>query len=178
MGVAKPTLPSGTTASDLLLAALLESMPGDRAYIGAGQYSAGDIRTKYANQTVMLAELAANLTDIGELAEKPTKADSKQDKLKTRNYALPGKRSTTMELSLAGLSNLKKDYLESNNFAGQEITIVLVSRTNDRVVIYNGMRWTADWSGETDGLFSVVLSTEFSGATAGRVYVLKVAPAA
>lgn len=178
MALTKPTLPSGTTASDLLLPALLDAMPGDKAYIGAGSYSSGDISTKYADQTVMLAELAANLTDIGELAEKPTKADSKQDKLKTRNYALPGKRTTTMELSLAGLSNLKKDFLESTGFVGQEITIVLVSRTNDRVVIYNGMRWTADWSGETDGLFSVVLSTEFSGATAGRVYVLKVAPAA
>ena len=174
--VVKPTL-TGLTASDLRLPALLESMPGDIAYFGAGTYSAADIASKYLNQTTLATELSTNLTDLGELAEKPTKADSKAEKLKTRNYTHPGKRTTNLELTLAGLSNLKKNYLESTAFSTTPMTIVLVSRANDRVVIYNGMRWTADWSGESDGLFTVVISAEFTGATLGKFYALKV-PAA
>jgi hypothetical protein len=44
-------------------------------------------------------------------------------------------------------------------------------------VIFNGLRWTVDWSGEADGLFSVVISTEFSGITNGKIFVLKDIPA-
>jgi hypothetical protein len=53
----------------------------------------------------------------------------------------------------------------------------LQNTEKDRVIILNGMKWAVDWSGETDGLFSVVLSTEFSGATSDRVYVYKDIPA-
>ena len=177
MSVVKPTLPSGLTAPDLLIAALVEAMPGDSAYIGSGTYTPAEIASKFANQTTLATEVSTNLTDIGELAEKPTKADSKSEKLKSRNFTYPGKRNTTLELNLAGISNAKKDYLESTGFSAIPITIVLVSRANDRIVVYNGMRWTCDWAAETDGLFNVVLSAEFSGATLGKIYVLKV-PAA
>jgi hypothetical protein len=34
-----------------------------------------------------------------------------------------------------------------------------------------------DWSGEADGLFSVVVSTEYAGSTSGKFYVFKDIPA-
>ena len=87
---------------------------------------------------------------LGELAEKARKADSKITKLKTRNYTLPGKRTSTVELTIVGLSNQQKNYLESSAFMGKNITIVAASKSLDRVVIFNGLRWTVDWSGEAD----------------------------
>ncbi len=48
----------------------------------------------------------------------------------------------------------------------------------DRVVIFNGLRWTVGWSGEADGLFTVVISTEFSGVTSNKIFLLKDIPAA
>jgi hypothetical protein len=53
------------------------------------------------------------------------------------------------------------------------MTIILRSREKDRVIILNGMKWTADWSSETDALFDVLLSTEFAGTTDTRIYVFK-----
>jgi hypothetical protein len=38
------------------------------------------------------------------------------------------------------------------------------------------MRWTVDWSGEADGLFNVVISTEFSGTTKDRIVIIKDVP--
>ena len=114
---------------------------------------------------------------LGELAEKPGKTDSKLSKLKTRNYSIPGKRTNTVELNIAGLSTLQKNYLESNAFMGKDTTIVVASKELDRVVIFTGLRWTVDWAGEADGLFNVAISTEFSGATSNKVYLFKNLPA-
>jgi len=86
---------------------------------------------------------------------------------------IPGKRTSTVELSLNGLSAKQKDYFESSLFSGQQITILCMSKERDRATIFNGMRWTVDWSGEADGLWTVVISTEFSGSTNGKVYLLK-----
>jgi hypothetical protein len=44
-------------------------------------------------------------------------------------------------------------------------------------VIFTGLRWTVDWSGEADGLFNVVISTEFSGVTSNKIFLLKDIPA-
>jgi hypothetical protein len=82
-----------------------------------------------------------------------------------------------VELTIAGLSTAQKNYLEIHGFMSQDVTIVVVSKGFDRVVIFNGLRWTVDWSGEADGLFSVVISTEFSGITNGKIFVLKDIPA-
>lgn len=59
---------------------------------------------------------------------------------------------------------------------GKNTTIVIVSKGKDRAVIFNGLRWTVDWSGEADGLFTVVISTEFFGVTAGKIYLFKDLP--
>jgi hypothetical protein len=169
--VAKPTYPTDMSADDLNFARLMDVLVADNVYFGVGSYDTEGVNTLFATQAGVKTELTTNLDLLGELAEKPGKADSKITKLKTRNYTIPGKRTSTVELTIAGLSTVQKDYLESHDFMNQEVTIVVVSKAYDRVVIFNGLRWTVDWSGEADGLFSVVISTEFSGITAGRIYL-------
>jgi hypothetical protein len=71
-----------------------------------------------------------------------------------------------------GLSTRQKNFLESSAFMGKNTTIVVTSKGLDRVVIFNGLRWTVDWSGEADGLFTVMISTEFSGVTSNKIYLL------
>lgn len=168
-----PTFASGTTAADLLFSALSDTFIADEVFYGTGAYTSAEVGTKYATKTAMGTELSTFLKQIGELAEKPGKTDSKVNKLKTRNYMIPGKRTNTVELSLNGLSVKQKDYFEGTLFSGVQITIVCVSKERDRATIFNGMRWTVDWSGEADGLWTVVISTEFSGNTGGRVFLLK-----
>ncbi|MCK9335908.1 MAG: hypothetical protein M0Q99_11435 [Candidatus Cloacimonetes bacterium] len=168
-----PTFATGTTAADLIFSALIDTFIADEVYFGVGAYTGAEVATKFASQTAMNTEISTYMKAIGELAENPGKTDSKVNRLKTRNYAIPGKRTSTVELSLNGLSAKQKDYFESTLFSGQEITIVCISKERDRATIFNGMRWTVDWSGEADGLWSVVISTEFSGSTNGKVYLLK-----
>lgn len=172
-GLTAPTFPSGTTSADLLFSALADTFIADEVYFGIGSYTSGEIASKFASISALTTELATYLKQIGELAEKPGKVDSKSEKLKTRNYLIPGKRTSTIELSINGLSAKQKDYFESASFQGTEITLVAVSKARDRATIFNGMRWVVDWSGEADGLWTVVISTEFSGATANRVVTLK-----
>jgi hypothetical protein len=174
--ITTPTYPTGTTQSDLLFSALMEGMVADKIYFGFGTYTDADVDTIYANKAAAESELLANFDSLGELAEKPGKADSKLTKLKTRNYTIPGKRTSTVELTIVGMSAKQKNYLESRSFSGKDMTIVLVSTEVDRIIIFNGMRWTVEWSGEADGLFSVVISTEFAGSTAGKVYLKKDIP--
>lgn len=168
-----PTFVTGTTAADLLFNALSDTFIADEAFYGVGAYTAAEVTSKYATKTAMATELSTYLKQIGELAEKPGKTDSKVNKLKTRNYMIPGKRTNTVELSLNGLSAKQKDYFEGTLFSGTEITIVCVSKERDRATIFNGMRWTVDWSGEADGLWTVIISTEFSGSSGGKVFLLK-----
>lgn len=173
MALTTPTFASGTTAADLLFSALIDTFIADDVYFGIGAYTATEVTTKYASKTAMATEISTYLKKIGELAEKPGKTDSKVNKLKTRNYMIPGKRTTTVELTMNGLSEKQKDYFEGSLFSGKEITLLCVSKERDRATIFNGMRWTVDWSGEADGLWTVVISTEFSGNSNGKVFLLK-----
>ncbi len=171
--ITAPTFPSGTTAADLAFSALVDTFIADEVFYGIGSYTAAEVGTKYATKTAMATELSTYLKQIGELAEKPGSANSKIEKLKTRNYAIPGKRTSTVELTLNGLSAKQKDYFEGSLFSGAEITLVCTSKDRTRATIFNGMRWTVDWSGESDGLWTVVISTEFSGVTQDKVFLLK-----
>lgn len=173
MALTAPTFPSGTVATDLLFSALVDTMIADNVYFGLGEYTAAEVGTKYATKTAMATEISTFLKPLGELAEKPGKADSKISKLKSRNYQIPGKRTSTVELTLNGLSMKQKDYLESSAFSGVVTTILLTNREQDRYTIFNGMRWTVDWSAEADGLYTVVISSEYSGNTANKLFVGK-----
>jgi len=162
--------------SDMLFNALVDVFIADDVYFGFGSYSDSEVASINNTQSSIKDELSNSFDLLGELAEKPGKADSKITKLKTRNYTLPGKRTSTVELTISGLSNRQKNYLESSAFMGKNVTIVACSKSYDRVVIFNGLRWTVDWSGEADGLFNVVVSTEFAGNTAEKVFVFKDIP--
>jgi len=171
--IVRPTLPGSMSEGDLDFNKLMDVFVADYVYFGIGSYSSSSIDSTYASIASAKAELVENFMLLGELAEKPGKTDSKLSKLKTRNYSIPGKRTNTVELNIAGLSTLQKNYLESNTFMGKDTTIVVASKELDRVVIFTGLRWTVDWAGEADGLFNVAISTEFSGATSNKVYLLK-----
>lgn len=171
--VQAPVYPANMTETDLVFSKLMDVLIADIVYFGIGTYDQAAIDTLYTNQGSVKLELNTNFDLLGELAEKPGKTDSKITKLKTRNYAIPGKRTSTVELNIAGLSTKQKNFLESSLFMGKDTTIVVVSKEYDRVVIFNGLRWTVDWSGEADGLFTVVISTEFSGVTSNKIYLLK-----
>jgi hypothetical protein len=171
--VVKPTFPSGTDKDDLLFDSLVECMVGDIVHYGSGTLAAADITSYFDDQTTIASTLASNFEILGELGEKPGKMDSKVSSLKTRNYRVGGKRETTIELTIVGIGILQKNYLESVAFSGENQTIVLSSREADRIVILNGMRWTVEWSAEVDGLYTFVLSTEFAGATTGKIYMYK-----
>lgn len=176
--VVKPTYPASMTGADMDFDKLMDVFVADNVYFGIGSYAASDISTKYDTQGAMATELSTNFDRLGELAEKPGKTDSKLDKHRTRNYLIPGKRTNTVELNIAGLSNAQKDYLESHAFMGKDTTIVVASKGNDRAVIFNGLRWTVDWSAEADDLFNVIISTEFSGVSLDNIFVLKDIPVA
>jgi hypothetical protein len=173
MAVAAPTYPSGMTGDKLLIANLMPIMPGDVVYFGIGKYStATEADTAFASGAVATT-LNSNYDPLGELAEKAGKLDSKQAKVKSRNYSFPGKRTTTVELNIVGLSCAQKDYLESGSFTGREITIVVGSADNTRLVVLNGLYWTVDITGESDGLFQVTVSADFSGPTTDRIYLYR-----
>ena len=175
--ISQPTYPSGMQDTDLQFSALMDVLIADNVYFGVGTYNQTEINTNYANQGLIKTELSTNFDLLGELSEKPGKADSKLSKLKTRNYTIPGKRTNTIELNISGLSTKQKNFLESTLFMGKDTTIVVASKELDRVVIFTGLRWTVDWSGEAGGLFNVVISTEFSGVTSNKIFLLKDIPA-
>jgi hypothetical protein len=171
--ISQPTYPSNMTEADLAFNQLMDVLIADLVYFGIGTYDATSIGTLYADQSLVKTELTTNFDLLGELAEKPGKTDSKLTKLKTRNYTIPGKRTSTVELNISGLSTKQKNFLESTLFMSKDTTIVVVSKEYDRAVIFTGLRWTVDWSGEADGLFNVVISTEFSGVTSNKIFLLK-----
>lgn len=168
--------PTGMTALDLAFERQVEEMTGDYVWIGKGTLTSGDIAS-LSSVVEWDAALADNFNLWGELAEKPGNVSSKVNRLRTRNFVIAGRRSTTVSIKLCGLSNLQKQYLESTAFNETTITAVLRTREKDRVILFNGLRWTCDWSGEVDGLFSVELSSEFVGATRSKVLVFKSIPA-
>ncbi|MCB5285544.1 MAG: hypothetical protein LHW45_08160 [Candidatus Cloacimonetes bacterium] len=171
------TFPAGTDADDLAFDELIEQMIGDDVYVAEGTLDATDLAAMTGDQATIASNLASYFDVLGELAEAAAKVESKNTALKTRNYKVAGKRTTTVEISLVGISNLQKAFLESTAFTGTTVTMFMQNTEKDRVIIFNGMKWAVDWDGTTDGLWNVKLSTEFTGATSDRVYVYKDIPA-
>lgn len=171
MAVAKPTLPSGITPDNFRIDNLMPVMPGDEVYFAAGSYATlTEADTAFA---AIANTLSTSFISLGELSEKAGKFDSKQAKNKSRNFTFAGRRSSTAELYTVGISNPLKDYLESPQFTDTPMTMAICSADADRsrVVVLNGLRWTADYSGEVDGLFQFTLSADFTGPTARRLLV-------
>lgn len=115
--VVAPTFPGTMNDKDLIFDALMDVLIADDIYFGEGAYvDEGEVESLYGTQTLVQEQLSTVLARLGELAEKPGKTDSKITKLKTRNYTIPGKRTSTVELTIAGISNTQKNYFESSAF--------------------------------------------------------------
>ncbi len=132
-------------------------------------------------------DIYAQMGNIGELAEKPVTVKSTVERLKTRNNQLPGKRTTSIEIRISGAGTKQKEYLE-NELPKKEITLAIFGTNPDYipdesniveqypVVFISGLRWTADIMGETDGLWTVVLSTEYQGCSGDRIMPKEITP--
>lgn len=166
MPVNKPTLPQGMSSGDLAdLLKQIGSVDICNIYAGEGNLTKAEITTMFANQTALNTALTEDFEELGELSEKPFKIESKSEKLKTRHYQLEGKRSNTITVTIVGMSEEKKNWLEEQSSDMTQLTLVAVSKERDQAVLLNGLRWTVDWSGEADGLYTQVITTEFTGKT-------------
>jgi hypothetical protein len=178
MATSKPTFPSNMTANDLLINQLLACLPGDRVYVSLGSFTdRAAVETALASQTALSTLLSSSFVELGELGEKAIKTDSKTAQLKTRHYTYPGKRTTTIEVYLAGVGSRQKDYLESSAFQGKEVVILVLSEDHDRAAVLNGLSWTFAWTGQDDAINALTISTEFAGVTQNRIVLLKDIPA-
>ncbi|MBI9030745.1 hypothetical protein JEZ13_01905 [bacterium] len=115
--------------------------------------------------------LKATFDEISDLGENPGKEESKVAKFKTTNFLIEGKRSNTIELTLIGLNQARKDWLESQ--LNKEIrTIALWSANKANCLIFNAMRWSYERSNEFNGLYTATISTEYSGPTKDRYFII------
>jgi len=163
---------NGLVAGAADFASQLAAFEHGKCYIGEGSYTAGEADTAFADLGALATELGSSLSEISDLGEKPGKEESKVEKLKTSNYVIEGKRTNTVELTLIGLNQERKDWLESS-LNDSAKTIVLVSSSGKDVLVFTGMRWTYERSTELNGLFTATISTEFSGQTSDkyRIYM-------
>ncbi|MDD3535165.1 MAG: hypothetical protein PHC50_03350 [Candidatus Cloacimonetes bacterium] len=172
MAFKKPTLPSGISATDLAFSAQLAVVPSDEIFLGIGAFAAFDADTFFPDKEIAAATIEDSFILMGELAEAPGDFGSSAEALKTRNYTLPGKRTNSVSLTIAGISNLQKAYFESPQISGVPLSICVIDRERSRAVLFNGLAWTLDWSAEVDGLYNIVISSEFSGSTSQNIYII------
>lgn len=122
-----------------------------------------------------LAFLEGAFDEISDLGENPGKESSKVVRLKTSNYVIEGRRTNTIELTLIGLTQERKDWLEAE--LNKELrTISLLSTDGDNCLVFNGMRWSYERETEFNGLYTSTLSTEYSGATKNRYFIIQAIP--
>lgn len=165
-------------------------MPGDLAFFSVGHMSEadGDLVTFSESSLNMARTLRGNeFYQMGELAEKPSKIESKATRLATRNSLVSGMRSSSVEIVLNGISNAQKDYYE-NAFANQLVTIVLAKNeimppdTTDEeawnfdteAMVYSGLYWKTNWKSTSDELNSLTITAELRGDTDANIYPLAV----
>ncbi|MCK5850918.1 MAG: hypothetical protein KAH23_08385 [Kiritimatiellae bacterium] len=170
MPITKPTLPAGMSSGDLAdLLNQIGKVDVYNIYAGIGNLTAAEIAALFASQETINTELASNLEELGELAEKPFKAESKTEKLKTRHYQLEGKRTNVITVTIVGISEDKKNWLEDQSAGMTELTFIALSKDKSQAILINGCRWTVDWSGEADGLYTQEVTTEFTGKTSEKI---------
>ncbi len=170
MSLTKPTLPSGMSSGDLAdLLNQIGKVDVYNIYAAIGSMSSAEITAMFANLGAINAELTASFEEVGELAEKPFKAESKTEKLKTRHYQLEGKRTNVVTTTIVGISEAKKNWLEDQSAGMTQLTFVALSKDKTQAILINGCRWTVDWSGEADGLYTQEITTEFTGKTSEKI---------
>jgi len=170
MPVQKPTLPTGLSSGDLAdLLNQIGKVDVYNIYAGVGSLTAAEITSIFASQETINTELDTNFEEIGELSEKPFKAESKAEKLKTRHYQLEGKRTNVITVTIVGISEAKKNWLEDQSAGMTQLSFIALSKDKTQAILINGCRWTVDWSGEADGLYTQEVTTEFIGKTNEKV---------
>lgn len=176
MAITAPTF-TGYTAGDVTtFANMITAFQHGTCYLADGSLSQAEADTMFADLSVMATGLA-NAVAIGDLAESPGKEESKVEKLKTTNYVIEGKRTNTVEISLAGLTQDRKDWLEQQ-LNSTERTIILVSSSGTDALIFSGMRWSYERSTEFNKLFTATIATEYAGVTGSKYFLYKSIPAA
>lgn len=146
-------------------------------WIGDGKFDAiTDIPPESkASQAAFLSFLESAFDEVSDLGESPGKESSRVNKLKTSNHVIEGKRTNTVELTLIGLNQERKEWLESE--LNKEVrTIALLSADGASSLIFNGMRWTYERDAEFNGLYTATLSSEYSGPTKKRYFIIKDIP--
>jgi len=170
MPVQKPTLPAGLSSGDLAdLLNQIGKVDVYNIYAGVGRLTSAELDSIFASQETINTELESNFEEIGELSEKPFKAESKSEKLKTRHYQLEGKRTNIVTVTIVGISEEKKNWLEDQSAGMTQLTFIALSKDKTQAILINGCRWTVDWSGEADGLYTQEVTTEFIGKTSEKV---------
>ncbi len=183
------THPGESIAQKLKWENQIPVMMGDIAFFSVGHVGPGDIIGLFGN-TCLLARALRDGTlfyQMGELAEKPSKIESKVTRLPTRNSLVSGRRDSSAEIILNGISNAQKDYYE-NAFANQQVTIILAKNeimtpdvTNEsawnfdtEIMVYNGLYWKTNWKSTSDELNSLTITAELRGDTDASIYPLAV----
>ena len=170
MSLLKPSLPDGMSEGGLAnLINQIGKVDVYNIYASLGNLSSSEIAVMFATQSSIGTELAQSFEEIGELAEKPFKIESKAEKLKTRHYQLEGKRTNAVTVTIVGISEAKKNWLEEQSANMTELTFVALSKDKAQIILINACRWTVDWSGEADGLYTQELTTEFTGKTTDKI---------
>ena len=170
MGLTKPTLPAGLNTGDLAdLLNQIGKVDIYNIYASVGEMSTEDITLLFVSQDAIKTELTSSFEEIGELAEKPIKIESKTEKLKTRHYQLEGKRTNIVTTTIVGISEDKKNWLEDQSASMTQLTFIALSKDKTQAILINGCRWTVDWSGEADALYTQEITTEFMGKTSDKI---------
>jgi glutamine amidotransferase-like uncharacterized protein len=141
---------------------------GGALFLGDGGYEGGEAAAAFADQAAAEAELLASFDEVSDLAENPGNIDSTSVQHKTKKNVIAGKRTTKVQLNIAGISQARKNWMESElNLKAR--TIVLQSSDKKHYMIFNGTRFKCDWKSDIDGVPEIPITAEFDGATAERV---------
>lgn len=169
----QPSLPAGVANFEDQLAAFQHGS----CWLGDGGFGTKEDITpeSIATQAAYRTFLNGAFEEVSDLGESPGKESSKALQLKTSNYVIEGKRTNTIELTLIGLNQERKDWLETE-LNKQTRTIALLSADEASSLVFNAMRWTYERSAEFNGLYTATLSTEYSGPTKKRYFIIKDIP--
>ncbi len=175
MTVSKPTYPNGVVNSDIEFDSLISEMDGKHVYIGSGKYTKDEADAAFADKATVAITLG-NFDIAGELMESSWKTESSVKTYKTRNYIIAGRRTTTLEIGLAGMSDKQRLFFERSELNSTAMTFLVVSDELNKVICFSGLRWYCDWSGSNDNGFEVILKTEFSGYTTECIFAYSAIP--
>lgn len=165
-------------------------MPGDVAFFSLGNVTANDLTGDLSDSlgvARLLRDDGSPFIQMGELAEKPSKTESQAARLATRNSLVAGRRDSTAEIVLNGISNAQKDYYE-NVFANKMVTIILAKNEimtpdiddpnawdfDTEVMVYSGLYWKTNWKSTSDELNSLTITASLRGGTENDIYPLAV----